>query len=522
MAAVLALASCSLFSGGDEPDEVPEPSLDVPEITILPIPSAVPLGDGRFSLRYNVHATFNPLIGTDADNMLAAGLMYETLFVLNENFEPQPALCESYTTEDAITYDFTFREGAYMSDGEPLTAYDIIYSINMARNNPKYRNRLRNISAVSIGIGSRVVRITLKSPDARFPALLDIAIIKDGTAGLTPRGSGPYRFDGDIEGIPRLVKNQYYSRADELPLNTIYLVTCRDAELGERFTERTIDLFVDNPNSTVATVRRDHEIRYYDTTVLQYVGFNPRVAAIDNAAFRAAVALAVDRSMIVSDILGTRATEAQLAFPKAYRLYDRTWEQTAMVGDAFIQMSDLLEAIGLADSNSDTYLEFPVDGEMVPFALDFIVANENQARVAAARSVAATLRRAGINILLRELPFSEFETALEGGEFDICYAETRITANFDFSPLIASGGALNYGGITGFSGELAAFAAARGDFAERNAARELAVRIRDDVPFIPVAYLQYAVHSGRNEITGIIPSQTGVFWSIADWTMEIK
>jgi len=520
LAAILALLMFASCRRGDI--EPPDGDIDIveptpPEQTVLTtIPLAIPSGDGRFSLRYNKHATFNPLIGTDPDNMFASGLMYESLFVLDENFIPQNVLCESYETEDSKTYDFTFRDGILMSDGEPLSAYDIIYSLNMARNNPKYKYRLRNIDTVS-AVGTRVVRVTLKTADARFPALLDIPIIKDGTAGLTPRGSGAYIFDEDIDGTPRLIKNMYYHNADTLPIGVIDLMSCTDAQLGERFTDSIIDIFVDNPSNPKTTVRRDHEIRYYNTTVLQFIGFNPRAAAIDNVKFRTAVALTVNRAAIVRDILDTRAVAAPLAFHPSYRLYDKTWE-VENTGN----LSEMLTELGLADTNSDTYLEFPVDGEMVPFAIDFIVSNENPTRVAAAKTVANALRHVGVNVILRELPYDDFKTALEDGAFDMYYGETRISAGFDFAPLIGTDGAVNYGNMTGYYKELSEFAAARGDFAERNAARALATKIRDEVPFIPIAYLQYAVHSGRNEITGITPSQSGIFWNIADWTIDVK
>ena len=558
---LLTLTSCALFAADKtEPNGEPEPTEEAAVYTFAPIPSAVPSGDGRFTLRYNKNATFNPLLGTDADNMLVAGLLYESLFVLNADFTPRGVLCESYETEDAKTYDFTLIEGVKMSDGEDLSPYDVIYSLNTARRNSKYSTRLRNIDTVSL-VGSRVVRVTLKAADARFASLLDIPIIKDGTSGIAPRGTGPYRYEGEGE-TPYLARNEHHRDYVSLSPTRIYLATCAINELGEKFTERVIDFFVDNPNGTAVTVRRDHEVRYYDTTVLQFIGFNPRAAAIDDARFRAAVALAVDRDMIVRDILGTRATPAPLVFPKGYRLYDKTWETAKRTdfngeetasdttiqenGDAATysspdatesappetppppartinaQISDLLTQIGLADGNSDTYLEFPVSGELVPFVLDFIVSNENDARVAAARSVANALRHVGLNVILRELSFEDFKIALEMGNFDIYYGETRISANLDFSPLLASDGALNYGKMTGYTEDLRTFAAARGDFAERNAARSLAMKIRDNVPFVPVAYLQYAIHTGRDEITGIVPSQSNVFWNATEWTINPK
>ncbi|MDR2615720.1 MAG: ABC transporter substrate-binding protein [Oscillospiraceae bacterium] len=525
-ALALLLTSCARFAGqGGEPADdspvAPEPS----GALVSAAPSVVPEGDGRFSLRYNPAASLNPITGTDTYNMELATLMYEGLFVLNADFSWQNALCESYETEDRRVYEFTFRDGVYMSDGSALSPYDVVYSINQAKQSSKYSTRLKNVRSAVVA-GLRAVRVTLNAADARFPALLDIPIVKDGSSGTAPRGTGPYKYSA--EGEARLVKNEYYARATALPFDEIYLVSCRDSELGEYFTESIIDLFTEDPSASRAPIHRDAETRYYNTTVMLYIGFNPRAAAVDDARFRRVVDLAVDRGAIVKDILGGRAVASPLALPPFYRLYDKTWESAARGdddgGDRRTLISEALAEIGLADSDNDTYLEYPTPGGLAPFALDFIVSSENAPRVEAARSVSDALRRVGLNVILRELPTEEFKTALRDGNFDMYCGETRLSASFDLSPLVGSGGVVDFGDMGG--GERAernaAFLAAFGDFSERNAARALCISIAEDMTFIPIAYKQFAVHSGRGEITGLAPSQTGLFYNIAEWTADVK
>ena len=519
---VLLLSSCGFFTDTDEPP----PDIDT---TPTPIPSDAPgafspvpvkSGDNRFTLRYNSTATLNPLVGTDAGNMALSTLMYEGLFRLTDDFNFEYWLCESFETSDCITYDFTMRDDVLMSDGSELSPYDIIYSINTARNN-RYSSRLKNVESVSI-VDALTVRVTLKKADARFPRLLDFGIIKDGTSGTAPRGTGPYKFSEQEAGAS-LIKNEYHRNAATLPIDTIYLLECADTELGERFTESSIDLFIDDPNATVVSVRRDHEKRYYNTTVLQYIGFSSRSSAIIDPRFRAVVQFAADKDTIVSDILEARAVAARLVLPSYYSLYDTTWEGATGQG-ALVAMSELLDQIGMQDANNDTYLEYPLMGNYVDVTLVFLVNSENSARVKAAGSIAARLRRVGINVELRELPYSEYIAALEAGNFDMYYGETLLPANFDFSELISPGGALDYGNMATeeYAALNSAFLAAWGDFAERNAARALCAALANELPFVPIAYKQYAVHSGRNETIGMEPSQTGLFWNIYDWTIDIK
>ena len=519
---VCALSSCGLFFGEDElsPDieEAPAPApYDEPGAVIQ---TPVQSGDGKFSLRFNSNATLNPLVGTDASNMALSTLMYEGLFRLGSDFGYENALCESFETSDCITYDFKLRDGIYMSDGAELSPYDVVYSINTARSN-RYASRLKNVESVSIS-DINTVRVVLSRADARFPRLLDFGIIKDGSSGTAPRGTGSYKF-AELESGAYLIKNDFHEKSSSLPVSTIFLLPCADTELGERFTESIIDLFIDDPSSSVVSVRRDHEKRYFNTTVLQYIGFSSRSSAIVDPRFRAVVQFAADKDAIVNDVLDTRASAARLALPTFYSLYDTTWETTSN-RNSLVAMSDLLDSIGMYDANNDTFLEYPLMGDYVSVDLVFIVNSENQSRAEAAGSIADQLRRVGINVELLKLPYDEYIAALEAGEFDMYYGETRLPANFDFSELVSPGGALDYGnmGAEEYVELNSAFLAAWGEFAERNAARALCTTFAETLPFVPIAYKQYAVHSGRNEILGMEPSQTGLFWNIYDWEIDIK
>jgi peptide/nickel transport system substrate-binding protein len=157
-------------------------------------------------------------------------------------------------------------------------------------------------------------------------------------------------------------------------------------------------------------------------------------------------------------------------------------------------------------------------------SLDFIVAAENPARVAAAGAVTDALRRVGVNVTLRTLPFATFERSLEAGDFDLYYGETRLAADFNLSAILLPGGALDYGGAGSetYREPLAAFYGAGNLMAESNAARALCELVLEDAPFIPLLYKQYAVHSGRNVISGMTPSQTGIFTDIAEWTVNLE
>ena len=50
-----------------------------------------------------------------------------------------------------------------------------------------------------------------------------------------------------------------------------------------------------------------------------------------------------------------------------------------------------------------------------------------------------------------ELPWDEYLTALEAGDFDLYFGEIRLTADWDLTDLLSIGAPLNYGGERAFS-----------------------------------------------------------------------
>src|SRR5829696_9572293 len=53
------------------------------------------------------------------------GMIYDTLFGLDENFTPQPQMVSKWgVSDDKLTYTFELRDGLKFSDGQAVTAAD--------------------------------------------------------------------------------------------------------------------------------------------------------------------------------------------------------------------------------------------------------------------------------------------------------------------------------------------------------------------------------------------------------------
>ena len=524
---IILLMLITLFLHGCEPAEEPAespPETDSPPTVAAP-PSDAPIRGpsvpGQFTIRYVPDDPVNPITSLSRDNIVLSSLLYESLFTLDGNLAARPVLCESWSTEDGITYEFIIKPGIAMSDGSYLTADDVVYTLEQAMQNGRFVHRLSAVKSVGTE-AELAVTVELESVNYRFISLLDVPIIKDGSIDdPIPPGTGPYTFEfGGAMRLLRFIRHRDYSK---LPIPNIALLECDDSELAELFDSGTLSLLWDDPSDTFDIIlNRQNELRLYNTTALQYIGFNTRVTILDDPDVRRAIGSSLNRQYITDTVMPGQPLAAQLALSPAYRLYDAKWEQ--MVVDPLREMSALLRRAGLEDFDNDSFLEYPDGfGGYIKIALDFIVNSENAYKVQTARRIAETFRLYGILIVVRELPWDSYLAALEAGTFDMYYGEVVLGADFDLSPLLLPNSYLNYG-LTGnerYRLFIDNFLSARTDYDERAAAAVLCDEINLNAPFVPILYKKYAVYSPIGALIGATPSQSGVFNNFAEWEADL-
>src|SRR5258708_32051875 len=84
--------------------------------------------------------TLNSMLSSDTASNQVIGLMFDGLLNVKKNGDLVPALAKSYTTStDGLTYKFTLRDNLKFSDGQPLTADDVVFTYQLAYD-PKYKD----------------------------------------------------------------------------------------------------------------------------------------------------------------------------------------------------------------------------------------------------------------------------------------------------------------------------------------------------------------------------------------------
>lgn len=150
----------------------------------------------------------NPLLAYSDTDRDMTSLIYSGLLKDGPNSTLIPDLAESYTASDeGLVYTFTLKENLYFQDGTKLTADDVLFTINKARDPMLKSLRRANWEGVTVEkVDDRTIRFTLSKPYAPFLQNTTIGILpkhlwKDvlpehftfSPLNINPVGSGPFK-----------------------------------------------------------------------------------------------------------------------------------------------------------------------------------------------------------------------------------------------------------------------------------------------------------------------------------------
>jgi peptide/nickel transport system substrate-binding protein len=138
--------------------------------------------------------------------------IYDTLVMFDSSMQIVPALAESWeASEDGLTWTFTLREGVTFHNGDPLTAQDVVFSINRIKNPDVASPRAGDFAVVESveATDERTVVFTLSQPFSPLLAKLafstnailsEAVVTENGDAQQVVVGTGPFRF---VEYLPQ-------------------------------------------------------------------------------------------------------------------------------------------------------------------------------------------------------------------------------------------------------------------------------------------------------------------------------
>ena len=527
LALALLLTGCAGGGTSSGAAETPEPVYD----QVIPgteVKERIP-ADRLFSLNYDPNASMNPIRAESSANMQFWSLLYDSVFEVEPDWSFSSEVVTEWSSDDFIWWVFHIDTSICFSDGTNLSAEDIAYSIQRAQQSEYYKNRLSIIYGIS-ALGADTFAITTKYADSRFPALLNIPIIKKGDYFEDhPIGTGPYRL---TEAGDSLVLNSYNRHLDEMPLDTIFLRDCMDTSARIRaFEEAGIDLVVNDPTGMYNLgYGSSNETRYFDTSNMHFIGFNTESMFFLTAAARCAVGYAADRDYVVTTLMNDCGVTTTLPVHPGSELYNEAYAKLFQFDPE--KASLMFQNAGVGDLDNDGQLEMLVTGIVVELNIRFIVNSDSTAKVLAARRICEQLNDIGITTTLYELTWADYIEALETGNFDMYYGEIRLTPDWNLSELLRPREnrskdtefvGMNYSRTrdTNYIALYDRFLGEADDVKRYEEFQDISRYITETGIILPICFERRELLTHRSVASGISATQYDVFHNFNEWTIDL-
>jgi len=516
MALVLCLALLLSVTGCGKKDEDEDVGM-----TIDPNQSTIALkaADDVFSLGYDADESLNPLKTKSQANYIVDCLVYEFAVELDQDYNAIGNIIKSWDTDNGFSWLFTVDTTVTFHDGSYVTAEDVVYSIEQARRSDVYSSRLNKIWGIS-ALNDDTVMITLSDTNYLFPRLLNVPVIKKGSSSEMPDGTGQYMFDIDMT---KLLKYEEHRYAENTPIDVIYLQdNGTPDEKIEAYATSVVDLAINDPTSLSRLgYGSNNEIRHFATTNMQYIGFNCEQEFTCYPEYRRAMSYAVNREYIANTVFNGSAKVSPFPVSPFNSLYN---EQLAEQYAFNLENAQrIFQGQGVQDYDQDGMCEYQLPGGIAEIELDFIVAADNTDKVKAAQRIVEDLKSIGINVKLRQLTWTEYQNAIVYGQYDMCYAEVKLTADFSMIDMLSTNGVKNfykvkdpnvYEVVLAYLGSVGA--------TERAQNCDIMCKyLADNAYIIPICFEEQQVLTHRDVVSGLEPTQYNVFYNFKNWEIDV-
>lgn len=227
--------------------------------------------------------------------------VYESLVGRDADFKLEPALALGWSQPGPTTWRFKLRPGVRFHDGSPMTADDVVFSIERAMAPTSQRAfQLQGVKTVQ-RLDDLTVDLLLAAPDAVLPEKLQFVAImsrawarahgvdkpqdfnakQETFAVRNANGTGPYRLDRYEPDVKLVLKAhpQWWGRSDPRNGNVdeVSLVPIRsDATRLAALSSGEVDLVLDPPFQDVDRIKREGRLKLTQVVDMgqQYLAFD--------------------------------------------------------------------------------------------------------------------------------------------------------------------------------------------------------------------------------------------------------
>lgn len=362
--------------------------------------------------------------------------LFTPLIQYDAGLQVRPHLAEAWQLTGDTGVVFTLRRDVKWHDGQPVTAEDVQFTFDMAKD-PASASLIGSAFVTNVDraevVDSFTIRFRFTRPHAQ--ALEDFwwapapkhllqnvsaADIRNAAFNRQPVGSGPYRFV-EWHANQRIVleRNPDYPEALGGPAAATRLVLRIIPEPSTMLTELvTGSVHVDIPllPDQAGQVKQNADLHFWSFPgkSLYYIGWNNQREPFTSANVRRALTLGINRQEIINALLYGEGALATGPIPPWHPMYAQNVQPLQF--DA-AEAERLLESEGWRDTNGDGIRD--KGGRPFRFTL---LTSDNTLNRAVVEMVQAQLRRIGVHADIRVMEFQTLLAQHRSRDFDAVFS----------------------------------------------------------------------------------------------------
>ncbi|MBR5191083.1 MAG: hypothetical protein IKW34_03530 [Clostridia bacterium] len=414
---IIALLLCVtlLFSacGGNKPTP-DESTTENPQENVSSDNGETAKGDGVISLPYNESDGVNPYFVKSNENIYICKMLFNSLFTVDEKYNIVPQIATSISV-NGTTATVQLRTDAKCRGSQPINAYDVVYSFNLAKASYAWAGYLNGVASATAK-SKFTVEFALDFSDVYVGAKLCFPITKEGTADIqtaVPTGSGEYYW----------LEKQLVNTADNSKKIKLYTIdTNKSSE--NAFKIGATDVFFSDLSDCeyIGVAGKTEEVTLNN---MVYIGLNSNNGAL-NKYIRSAIAAQLNsEDVAVSSYQGHGKAVKMPVNPNA-SIYKDVQSVSAQgdttLAQKIIDRCGYTRFSGKARTNGAYLLSF-----------NLIVNKDNKYRVAAAYNIADNLNKIGFYVNVSLLSFADYNQRIAAGNYDMYLGEVKLDGSMDLS-----------------------------------------------------------------------------------------
>ncbi len=288
-------------------------------------------------------STLNPIFATTKNEIAGSSLMYSGMFSYDRDNKLAGNLVSTWSTKDGKTWDFKLRENAFWSDGQKISADDIVFTMNLIKNSAVGSPLYGIFAKDSVSkINDHKIKIELPTAYMSLPYTLTFGILpQHSLQDISPASvrnvmntdfsqnivSGPFKYSSrenlaNGHTIWKFSPNEKFSQNARISSLTIRTYESQN-KLIDGLNSGEINAASAVRMSDAANLKADRKLTQETLNDGVFVIFNTNSSAVSDQSVREALRLGADRETLrKSATTGELTSVDPLDSPIANGVYD--------------------------------------------------------------------------------------------------------------------------------------------------------------------------------------------------------